>query len=176
MKHGTPASQHMFDPHYSPSDADPPKAMPAYQVEFTISGVPIAKGRPRFSARLGRDGKHHARAYTPERTRTYEEVVREAGRAAMNGLKATSNAVGLELVVFVPIPASWPKGKRAKAMAGLLYPTSRPDLDNYEKAVTDGLNGIVYEDDSQICDVIKGKRYSDRPRVYVRAWSLEGFE
>lgn len=39
--------------------------------------------------------------------------------------------------------------------------TSRPDIDNLYKAVTDALNGIVYRDDSQITRAIMRKQYAE---------------
>lgn len=45
--------------------------MPKYQViEFTIPGVPVAKGRPKFSTRGG-----YAQAYTPSKTTKAEQYV-----------------------------------------------------------------------------------------------------
>jgi Holliday junction resolvase RusA-like endonuclease len=135
-----------------------------YKVGFTIPGVPVAKGRPKFSTRGG-----VPRAYTPAKTRTFEENAKAIATQAMGALKPCRSSVQMSLVVFVPIPASWPKGKRAQALAGLMHPTSRPDLDNYEKAITDALNG------SQICDVVKSKRYAENPRVVLEFWSKDGF-
>jgi Holliday junction resolvase RusA-like endonuclease len=147
----------------------------AYKVEFTVPGFPTAKGRPRFKNVTKRDGTRFQSVYTPKVTRDYERAVAAAARAAMGRLNPTAEAVTLMMVAFIPIPASWPKQKRACAAAGLVLPTSRPDLDNYEKAITDALNGVCYEDDSQICDVIKSKRYSTNPRVHVSVHPMEGF-
>lgn len=47
------------------------------------------------------------------------------------------------------------------------YPTSRPDLDNYEKLIADSLEGFAYVNDSQIVDSRCSKRYSKRPRVEI---------
>lgn len=38
-------------------------------------------------------------------------------------------------------------------------PAVRPDLDNFIKAVTDGLNGVLYADDAQICELWAVKIY-----------------
>lgn len=147
------------------------KPAPAvYSVGFEIPIAPVAKGRPRFK-RVG----EHVRTYTPKKTAKFETVAAEYARAAMGPLKPCASSVQLSFVAFVPIPKAWPKAKRAAALAGLIHPTSRPDLDNYEKALTDALNGIVYDDDSQICDVVKSKRYSDRPRIVVKFHALDGF-
>lgn len=142
------------------------KTPDAYAVTFTIPCAPVAKAR----ARVTRNG-----TYTPKKTRTFEQTARLLGRAAMGRLNPTGDAVTLQMVAFIPVPKAWAKQKRACALAGLILPTSRPDLDNYEKAITDALNGICYEDDSQICDVIKSKRYSANPRVHVSVHPLNGF-
>ena len=45
------------------------------------------------------------------------------------------------------------------------------DLDNILKML-DGLNGIVWGDDSQITDAVVRKRYSDRPRLEIIVTAL----
>lgn len=49
------------------------------------------------------------------------------------------------------------------------FPTKRKhDIDNYCKPVLDSLNGIVYEDDSQIVDLRVTKSYKkDEPRTHI---------
>lgn len=145
-----------------------------FEVQFTIPGVPVAKGRPRFSTANASGG--HVRAYTPKKTRMYEQEVAGLAKAVLGLFAPANTAIQMTLVCFVPIPKSWSKEKQQRARDGLIYPTGKPDLDNFEKAVTDGCNGIVFGDDSQICDVVKSKRYSDNPRVHVRFFALGGFE
>jgi len=50
--------------------------------------------------------------------------------------------------VFEP-PASWSAKKREAAIGR--HHLQKPDLDNIEKAISDGMNRIAYADDSQIC-------------------------
>ena len=54
-----------------------------------------------------------------------------------------------------------------------LWPTddSDPDVDNIEKSVLDGCNGVVWTDDRLVCVVIKRKVCGQFPltRVVVRA-------
>lgn len=47
------------------------------------------------------------------------------------------------------------------------FHAKRPDLDNLEYLVCNALKGIVYKDDSQICDMYLKKRYSFDPRTVV---------
>ena len=45
--------------------------------------------------------------------------------------------------------------------------TKRPDCDNLAKSILDALNGIAYDDDSQICSLSVFKFYGDEPRVEI---------
>ena len=139
---------------------------PVASIAFTLDGVPVPWGRARLV------GTRHV---TPAKTRRYEEAIGKLCRVRMGALKPASGPIAVSFVAFIPIPESWSKTDKARAMAGLLQPTSRPDLDNYEKAILDGLNGVAFYDDSQVCDVIKAKRYSNKPRVSVEITPLHGF-
>ena len=52
-------------------------------------------------------------------------------------------------------------------VAGDIRPTKKPDFDNVTKAVCDALNGVAYDDDSQIVDAMARKFYSEQPRIEV---------
>jgi len=62
-----------------------------------------------------------------------------------------------------------PKSKagRADALAGLVRPVTRPDGTNLQKAIEDALQGIVYWDDSQVCDVRTQKWFGEPARVEI---------
>lgn len=50
---------------------------------------------------------------------------------------------------------------------GWIFHTKRPDLDNLIKFVKDCLNGVVYQDDSQVFSIQAEKRYSEDPKTEV---------
>lgn len=127
------------------------------KIKFTIHAEPVAKAR----ARAGAGG----RFYTPKKTSDYEAIVALQAKIAMFGLPKFESACCLNLVFHIPIPKSWSQKKRAQAISGELKHTSKPDLDNLIKAVKDGLNGIVWVDDSQVVRVVAEKKYSENPRV-----------
>lgn len=131
-------------------------------ITFTIPGKPVAKGRPRVSTFGGR-----VRSFTPAKTVAYEGLVAFAGQDAMCGRSLLEGAVSLRVEAIFEIPASWPKRKRADAAAGTVRPTGKPDADNILKAIGDGLNGVVWRDDSQIVEATITKRYGDTPHVSV---------
>ena len=124
---------------------------------FEILGAPVAKGRPRMT----RSGH----AYTPQKTRDYEAWVRLCWRHA--GRPMSLQPLQVKLGFYLPIPKSYSKKQREAALAGVLLPTKKPDIDNLVKAVLDGLNGLAYQDDKQIVALEAAKGYGAAPLVQV---------
>jgi len=135
---------------------------------FTVPGTPQGKGRPR----IGKVGEH-ARMFTPQKTVAYEGLIAHAGHAAMEGRALIEGAVSVVMDIRLEVPASWSQKKQARALAGQEMPTKKPDIDNVEKAIFDGLNGVVWKDDVQVVDVCKRKRYASAPGVTVEIEVLE---
>lgn len=141
---------------------------PIRSVAFVVAGEPVAKGRPRaFSSSTG------IRMHTPKATKAYERSVQAAAGAAMRGAIPFGRPVALYVAIFLPIPASWSKKKQTLARIEVIAATNKPDADNVLKAIKDGMNGIVYEDDSQVVEVAASKKYGTEPRVEVRVQELD---
>ena len=143
------------------------QSRPLRRVVFAIPGQPVAKGRPKF-ARQG----SFVRTYTPEKTATYENLVKLAATEAMSGRPPIEGPVELWLDINLQIPASWSKKRQRDAAAGLVAATKKPDADNVLKAVKDGMNGIVWLDDAQAVEYRISKRYSTSPCVQVSVEQL----
>jgi len=126
------------------------------EFSFTVPGVPVGKGRPRFVKATGR-------AYTPAKTASYESLIAYAASQAMRGATPIDAPVGIKVQAVFPIPASWNKKKKAAAH----WHTSKPDGDNILKALGDALNGIVWTDDSQVARTSIAKVYGDTPGLHV---------
>ena len=126
---------------------------------FVIHTEPVGKGRPRFT----RDGH----AYTPERTRRFEAAVRAAALDFMKrmgtGRIPADIPISVHVVACFRIPTSWTKRKKAAASEQI----PRIDVDNILKAVLDGMNGILFEDDRQVVKAVAEKRYEEEDRVLV---------
>ena len=108
--------------------------------------VPFVKGkeRPRFS----RSGKH---VYTPSKTVKAEREIRKAFIAA-GGVKAPKGVeVAVHITTVRPLPKSRPK--RIESEPDI----HRPDVDNLSKAVLDALNGVAWDDDAQVTELVVGK-------------------
>ncbi|MES2902669.1 MAG: RusA family crossover junction endodeoxyribonuclease [Pseudomonadota bacterium] len=139
-------------------------------LSITIPGIPVAKGRARLSTRGG-----FARAYTPAKTRHYEDQIRCEAAGAMGDRPPLDEAVSIVITAYVAPPKSLSKKRRADALDGTAKPLTRPDLDNYAKAALDGCNAIIFRDDSLVTDLIVRKRYSERPRLTITVESGEDF-
>ena len=130
---------------------------------FTIDGTAVPKQRPRMSGRV---------AYTPKKTRDYEERVRKAFRSSYSGETPVFHKdIPVEVCIEVVqgIPKSWSNSKTLKAERGEIAPTSRNgDLDNIAKSILDALNTLAYEDDAQVTLLMISKRYGNVSYVIVR--------
>lgn len=136
-------------------------------ITFVVPGVPVGKGRPKF-ARRG----NFVTTYTPEKTASYENLVKVKAEEAMNGRAVIEGAVSVEIGLYVTPPASWSQKKQRAALAGEIFPTSKPDVDNVVKGIFDACNDIVWRDDKQACDVIVRKRYASTARASVEVRPL----
>lgn len=139
------------------------------EINFTVPGDPVPKGRPKFTTVNGR-----AKAYTPKKTKHYEEVITVFAKMAMRGAAPLAGPVSVKIGIFLAIPASWSKKKKEMALVGDVLPTKKPDADNVTKACFDGMNGIVFIDDAQIVESFQKKAYSLEPRVEIQVLTLAG--
>ncbi len=131
-------------------------------IEFTIPGAPVPKGRPRFARRGA-----FVTTYSPEKTVSYESLVKFMASQAMKGIPPIKEAVAVEVWLFVTPPASWSKKKTEQALHQYIQPTSKPDIDNVVKGLFDAMNGIVFADDKQVVRLTVEKLYSDIARARV---------
>ena len=109
----------------------------------------------------------HMRSYTPKKTEQYENYIGLVARGCMVGREIVTGPVHVRITAGLPIPKSWPAGKREAARTNRIAPVFKPDGDNVAKVACDALSGIVYRDDAQavIKEVIK--RYADDPYLEI---------
>ncbi len=144
-------------------------------VSVLLPGVPMGKKRHRARAVVPKNGRPWVQTYPDPDGVAYEADLAEAGRKAMAASSLVSDPFDGPLTcfveAFVPIPASWSMKKQAAAAAGEIFPTGKPDGDNYAKIAGDALNKICWVDDSQIIMWQVLKLYSDFPRLRVSVWN-----
>lgn len=142
------------------------------EISFTINLAPVGQMRARHSARGG-----FAKTYKAKEQRAREDKLRlflHEHRPA----EPFDCPVELCVKAYMPIPKSWPKKKRAQALAGTIRPTTKPDLDNIIKHIKDVMNELFWTDDKLVVGYGSGtgKFYSDQPRweIVVREWQPSG--
>ena len=128
-------------------------------ISFTIPGVPIPQPRPSVT----RTGRVFYKA---------------------NGCREWRQAIALTASRLFPVPDDGPwkiqavyiferppshytkSGKLTRAAKAIQIPP-RPDVDNLNKALNDALEGVIYNNDSQIGWQEAGKVYGDKARTEV---------
>jgi Holliday junction resolvase RusA-like endonuclease len=133
-------------------------------ITIIINGAPVPKGRPRVTRR--------GFIYTPAATRKFEAHGRLAAQLAMVGRLPVAEPVRAEIIIDLPVPASWSAKRRDAALRGDIRPTTRPDADNYVKAALDAINNIVITDDSIVVDLVVSKRYAAMPQLTITVMPL----
>lgn len=125
-------------------------------ITIRLDGKPKGKDRPRFSRGF---------VYTPKKTLEYENMIKETFiENAPKNFRVIEKDVPIKLDVVV----NQKKGKQSKKT----YPTLKPDIDNILKIIMDGLNGVCYQDDSQVINVKIHRVFSDDNYITVRLQSI----
>ena len=131
-------------------------------VVFNVPGNPVGKQRARYVKR-----GNHISTYTPEKTRIYETLIKESAKQAMGSSEPLETPVTLYLYIRVPIPKSCTKKRLEAIQNGSEKPIKKPDGSNILKSVEDGMNGVVYKDDSQIVNIHVTKVFSSEAGVDI---------
>lgn len=118
---------------------------------FTVWGEVVGSARPRVT-------KHGT--YIPARTRKYRKAIQDAFIASCGGRVSPipkGTPVKLSIIVQRALPKSRPRKIDSES------DTFKPDVDNIAKNVMDALNGLAWDDDSQVVE--QSIRKMDRKRV-----------
>lgn len=122
-----------------------------YTLEIDVR--PFPKERPRLSGRRI--------VYTPYKTRNFENRIAYEWKKKYKDL-ILKNAVKLDLLFC------FKKAKSCKKD----YHTQRPDIDNLEKAILDGLNRTAFVDDCQVVEMKSQKVFSDVDKIVITVTEL----
>lgn len=128
-------------------------------LEFKVIGRPRGKERPR----LGRYG-----AYTPKKTKEYEEQVQEAFIKEYGNIEPLEGAIHARILAVFEVPKSYSKKRRQEILEEESLYSHKPDGDNIAKAILDSLNGLAFKDDSQVVCLTVIKLYGEESEVIVQ--------
>lgn len=137
-----------------------------YKISFFCEGKPQGKERPRTVRKNGK-----VWSYTPKKTKEYEEKVKLAflDNPDFFGCpfvtKEYQGKVSAYITAYFEMPKSWPESR--KFLNDGKNFLKKPDVDNIGKSILDALNGIAYQDDSQVSEVHVSKKYGRTAGVEV---------
>ena len=130
-------------------------------MRLTFHIIPTPKGRPKFNA-------YTKRAYTPVKSRTYEESIR---KLALQQLGVDGDypihEKGVPLAIDIDFLCPRPKASmRKKDPEGLLWNPKGYDVDNLTKSILDALNGVLWDDDRQIVQLRTRKMLHEKDKSH----------
>ncbi|MCC4358536.1 RusA family crossover junction endodeoxyribonuclease [Limosilactobacillus reuteri] len=129
---------------------------------------PVAQVRTRATNRKGK-----IVVYDPENTAIYKRRINMVAMKHMLGKKPLEGPLSVKIRFYRPIQKNLTKKVRNDRLSGKERPIVKPDLSNYVKAIEDGLNKIVWKDDSLIVHEETGKFYSENPRIEIEVEQWE---
>ena len=125
--------------------------------EITFYIQPVAKGRPRFT--------RNGHAFTPAKTRQFESAIRNIAQREWGSEPLRAPIYG-HLIFRI---------KRPKSVRRQ-FPTVKPDLDNLQKSFFDGVSGVLFVDDNQVCRLMVEKEYADEGSIEFKFSEIVGDE
>ena len=135
-------------------------------ISFTVYGRPEPQGSTR--AFLPRGCARPVITSDNSKLKPWRQELAQTAMVAIeeNGAKIAARGVpiSMALTFFFEKPRSERKSATHKA--------TRPDLDKLLRAVLDALTGIVYADDSQVCDCCVTKTFGSPARVEIEIRTL----
>lgn len=129
--------------------------------EFEIPGPVTGKGRPRINT-------YTCRAYTPNKTKEYEELAKQYFVLKYPRHIPIEGRVKVSIIAYFKIPKGTNKKNKELMLSGNISPTKKPDIDNIEKIILDAMNSLAFKDDNQITKLEIEKVYSEEEKVYVK--------
>ena len=132
-------------------------------ISFLVDGDVMGMPRPRSTVVNG-----HVKVYETKKSTEHKAYIRMAYKLAIGKLTPPlpqpKDGTGYRVRILLSRmpPKSFSKKKTARALDGLIQPTTKPDLDNVAKTVLDALNGVAWRDDSEITSLTVMKTYGER--------------
>lgn len=124
-------------------------------IKIEIKGIdPVAASR----ARVTKFGTYNLPKYTE-----YKKAIADIAKVKIK--EKLIGPVYMEIQYYFTIPKSWSQKKKNEHIGN--WHTSKPDIDNLNKAIMDALNGIAYLDDAQICYIKSSKKYATNSNISI---------
>lgn len=129
--------------------------------EFEIPGKITGKGRPRVNTTT-------AIAYTPAKTKEYEELVKQYFIIKYRRINPLEGRIKINITAYFSVPKNTSKKQKENMLNNAISPTKKPDIDNIAKIILDALNKLAFKDDNQITKLEIEKKYGTEEKIFVK--------
>ncbi|MCO5250748.1 MAG: RusA family crossover junction endodeoxyribonuclease [Candidatus Kapabacteria bacterium] len=130
-------------------------------LRFEILGNPCPKQSVRFT-------KSGIKYQTKEVIQNADNIRSQIVTQLPPSFKIIDSPVKVATVyIFPPLKSFTKKMKKYIENGGLIIKSTKPDLDNLEKAINDAMQGVVIVNDALISRVVKGRYYGMTPKVII---------
>ena len=129
--------------------------------EFEVPGKITGKGRPRVNTTT-------AIAYTPAKTKEYEELVKQYFIIKYRRINPLEGRIKINITAYFSVPKNTSKKQEENMLNNAISPTKKPDIDNIAKIILDALNKFAFKDDNQITKLEIEKKYGTEEKIFVK--------
>lgn len=137
------------------------------QLCFIFEIEPVSQSRPRASSRGGR-----VRLYDHPKVKQFKAVLHNLVTERYKNPPLTG-ALSVSMLFYRPVQKSLSNIERQRRLSNEHKAVVKPDTDNYIKSTLDAMNGVLWEDDSQIVKLTAEKRYGERGKIIITVTQLD---
>ena len=130
-------------------------------INLTFNISPVPASRPRVT----RWGTFYGKKYKEFKREMGMLLIESDKTSEVNPVLWIEGLISADMTFFVPMAKSWSNKK--KSLNNGQFCDNNADLDNYEKAILDSLNGIYFKDDRQIVSQKSQKIWADKGKIKI---------
>lgn len=128
-------------------------------ITIVLAGRVLGKQRVRFT-------QNAQRPFTPQKTVHYEARLAHEAQHVMAGRPLLEGPLRVGIEIRMQVPESRSRKWKTQALAGVVLPVKKPDIDNVSKFI-DALNLVCWHDDAQIVELTARKLYHEAPALIL---------
>lgn len=124
---------------------------------FVLAGVPVPQQRPRRGKFI---------FYNPNAAQ--KTAARWELKQQFKGHIFKKEAISLDITYYLPTPKTISKKEKEALILENFRPhIKKPDIDNLLKFTLDAMQGIIFDNDSEIYAINAIKKYSENPQTVI---------
>jgi Holliday junction resolvase RusA-like endonuclease len=131
------------------------------QIDLLFNISPVPASRPRVT----RWGTYYGKKYKQFKLEMGLLVLESDKPDSVNPIIWLDGLISADMTFFVPMARSWSNKKKSSKNGQ--FCDNNSDLDNYEKAILDSLNGVYFHDDKQIVQQSSQKIWAEQGSIKI---------